>query len=195
MEEDETDMMPPLVFEQPIMSSEPNNLGATLRGGGPIIEELPTVPENEERAIVLFKPVNNASMFQSPSSYSISVDSNIISGFKNQGLWGSNSNPIRASKDEEEKQDNNLGTTNRNLAVVPWVPSKFPQAAEIPQTNASELMEAEYAEATTMDIEDESAGVNQIPGNEFSGMGGVWSQHCIVPQPPENTSTPIVWFR
>lgn len=84
MEEDETDMMPPLVFEQPIMSSEPNNLGAKLRGGGPIIEELPTVPENEERAIVLFKPVNNASVFQSPSGYSISVDSNIISGFKSK---------------------------------------------------------------------------------------------------------------
>lgn len=56
-------------------------------------------------------------------------------------------------------------------------------------------MEADEAEATTMDIEDESVGANEMPGNEFGGMGGVWPQHCIVPQPPENTSTPIVWFR
>jgi hypothetical protein len=51
--------------------------------GGGVTEDL-ELPSNEERAIVLFKPVN-ASLFGSqPSNLSISVDSRIISGFKSK---------------------------------------------------------------------------------------------------------------
>lgn len=54
-------------------------------GDTPSIEEelLACDPlNNEERAIVLFKPMNNAGLVHSPSSFSVSSD--IISGFKSK---------------------------------------------------------------------------------------------------------------
>lgn len=45
----------------------------------PVIEELPDVAENEERAIVLFKPINTP-LFHSPSNFT--VDSDLISAIK-----------------------------------------------------------------------------------------------------------------
>lgn len=50
---------------------------------GGVMEDL-ELPSNEERAIVLFNPVN-ASLFHSqPSNLSFSVDSHIISGLKSK---------------------------------------------------------------------------------------------------------------
>jgi len=44
-----------------------------------------SISDNEERAIVLFKPVNNLHMLHhSPNDFSVSLDSNIISGFKSK---------------------------------------------------------------------------------------------------------------
>ena len=70
---------------------------------------------------------------------------------------------------------------------------------------ASELMEAEETGATTMDIEEDynNAGIGQVhpsvnvcgemPGSE--GLHQWQQQHCMMPQFPQNTSTPITWFR
>lgn len=52
----------------------------------PVIEELSTPPVNEERAVVLFKPVNTH-LLHSPSKFSVTVDSEIISGFKSKYLF------------------------------------------------------------------------------------------------------------
>ncbi|KAK3011054.1 hypothetical protein RJ639_012464 [Escallonia herrerae] len=180
MEEDETDV--PVAFEDKV-------------GGNVVIEELPQeVAGTEERAIVLFKPMN-ASLLQSPSGFSVNPD--LISGFKNQLLWPRKSDLLKATEDEAEGRD----TTNECLAVVPWVSSQFPPAAgaEDSQNVLPDSMEAEETEAAAMDVEDDYVSMEQRPGNqELGGMAvseGLhqWQQHCMIPQPPQHT--PIVWFR
>ncbi|KAK7845251.1 hypothetical protein CFP56_009873 [Quercus suber] len=152
-----------------------------------IIEDLELSPNNEEMAIVLFKPVNAPFVQHSPSNLSFSVDSELISGFK--------------------KEEASNAATRGCLAVVPWVPSQLPPmpATQMEAPEASELMEAEETGATTMDIEEDynNAGIGQVhpsvnvcgemPGSE--GLHQWQQQHCMMPQFPQNTSTPITWFR
>lgn len=73
MEEEEPEI--PLAFEQ-----------SGGGGGGPsvpVMEEFPRVATNEERALVLFKPMNTL-LLHSPSNFSVSVDSDMISSFKSK---------------------------------------------------------------------------------------------------------------
>ncbi|KAG8373937.1 hypothetical protein BUALT_Bualt11G0077100 [Buddleja alternifolia] len=74
IEDEECDI--PLVFEQ----SVPQEQRFGVR-----IEELPDLPENEERAIVIFSPPNPR--LQSPSNFSVSVDPHLISGFRSKYKW------------------------------------------------------------------------------------------------------------
>lgn len=168
------------------------------------VEDLELSPNNEEMAIVLFKPVNAPFIQHSPSNLSFSVDSELISGFKkDQFLQKRQSGPIN-SADEEEASN---AATRGCLAVVPWVPSQLPPmpATQMEAPEASELMEAEETGATTMDIEEDynNPGIGQVhpsvnvcgemPGSE--GLHQWQQQHCMMPQFPQNTSTPITWFR
>ena len=91
--------------------------------------------------------------------------------------------------------------TNDCLAVVPWIPSQFPSMPAT-QSEGPELMDAEGTGVSTMDIEeDNNAGMEQVHTNVNVGGGGSeglhqWQQqHCLYPQFPQNTSTPITWFR
>lgn len=124
-------------------------------------------------------------------------------------LFGSSQCGHVKSADEEEAMRDKNGDC---LAVVPWVPSQFPPApaTEIYRMDAPELMEeAEEMEATTMDIEEDNnnninASIEQGHPNvhAYGGVAGSdglhqWQQqyHCMIPQIPQNTSTPITWFR
>lgn len=155
--------------------------------------------ENEERALVLFNPpiINTHThahpypLFHSPpSDLSLSVNSDLLLGIKNQILWSSQSNAIKTA----ERQGSN---TNDCLAVVPWVASQIPLTSgpDVPRTEVSELMETEDMGEATMDVEESKPG----QGYEFNEMSeGIhqWQQqHCMIPQLPENTTTPIVWYR
>ncbi|XP_011017743.1 PREDICTED: uncharacterized protein LOC105120987 [Populus euphratica] len=172
--------------------------------------------DNEERAIVLFKPVNNLHLLhRSPNNFSVSLDSNIISGFRNQFLWSSQSGGVRSVEEEEAgaRRDN-------SMAVVPWVPSQTQPAflqeiiysnnASVPQT---ELMDSEEMGEAAMDIEEDnndqnysgSEGLGQAQENQAFGFGGIragsdglpqWQQqHCLVPQIPQNPNpTPVTWL-
>ena len=72
-----------VIFEQSMSERTiPSNI---KRLGGPVIEELPCVPENDERAIVLFKPMSTP-LSQSPSNFSVSVSPDLITGFKSKLL-------------------------------------------------------------------------------------------------------------
>lgn len=119
-------------------------------------------------------------------------------------LRGSSAYGHEKSAEEEEYM---RGRDNGCLAVVPWVPSQLPPASatEVSQTDAPEPMEeAEEVEAA-MDIEEtESASIEQghtSVHDVYSGIAGSdglhqWQQqHCMIPQIPQNTSTPITWFR
>ena len=57
------------------------------------VEDLELSPNNEEMAIVLFKPVNAPFIQHSPSNLSFSVDSELISGFKKGKLTPQNPFP------------------------------------------------------------------------------------------------------
>ncbi|RVW27940.1 hypothetical protein CK203_094116 [Vitis vinifera] len=168
MEEEE--MMFPVEFEQLLPEKQVENTR----------EEVDGIPLNAERAIVLFKPVNSPLM-QSPSKFSVSVDSDIISGFKNQFPWSSQPNLRKSVEDETASGERNT---------------------RVPQIEAVELMEeAEEMEVTTMDIEDNNLNPEQQQEHGFGGMRGSESlhqwqqQHCMTPQLPQNMSTPITWFR
>ncbi|XP_057980554.1 uncharacterized protein LOC131166222 [Malania oleifera] len=188
--------LPPILEEE-----EPELLFALEQSGGaPAMEELPSVPVNEERAIVLFKPMNTP-LLHSPSNFSISVDSDIISDFKN--FWSSQSNHIKPAEDEAI-QDSNTSAAKECLEVVPWVPSHVPQmpGIDVPQAEAAESMEAEEMEAAAMEIESNDLGTEQGQVNQHGGLKGdeglpQWQhQHCMTPQLPQiNTPTPIVWYQ
>ncbi|XAR63713.1 hypothetical protein NMG60_11023749 [Bertholletia excelsa] len=194
----EEDRDGPWVFEQP-MAPEENFASNTVQLGesGLVIEELPDVSKNDERAIVLFKPMNSP-LPQSPSNFSISVDSNIISGIKNQILCSNRCNAVKSADDEAARQGSETRAPNECLAVVPWFPSQnLPnRGLEAPQTEISELMESEEMDEATMDIEEDNGGGE--PGQGLSGINqGLqqWQQHCMIPQLPQITSTPIVWYK
>lgn len=163
----------------------------------PMTEELPSVPENEERALVLFRPMSTP-LLLSPSNFSVSVNSDIIAGIKNQIPWSVQT----SEEDEAERQGLNPIRANESLAVVPWVPSQFPstQGREVPEEN---LMESDDAGAATMDIEENNVVAETGKGWQLSGMSNVFpsqwqqqqQQHCMIPQLPQNMSTPVVWYR
>ncbi|CAI9766450.1 unnamed protein product [Fraxinus pennsylvanica] len=197
---EEEDSEIPMSFEQSVP-------GQSLVGNaeGLTIEELPGVPENQERSIVLYNPTNMP-LLQSPSNFSISVNPDLISGLKNQILWSSQSNNWRSENNEAVIEDKNSSATNNSLAVVPWVASQHHSAPGVevpPQADITGMMDDEVGEET-MDIEADNndvIGFEQRNVNDSSGMSlsdGLhhWQQQpCMIPQPPQNTVTPVVWYR
>lgn len=105
-----------------------------------------------------------------------------------------------SAEDEAERHGLNPIRANESLAVVPWVPSHIPstQGTEVPEEN---LMDSDDAEAATMDIEENNVVAETGKGWQLSGMSNVFpsqwqqQQHCMIPQLPQNTPTPIVWYR
>ncbi|XVF19053.1 hypothetical protein REPUB_Repub11eG0077100 [Reevesia pubescens] len=174
----------------------------------PIIEEeesFPTPPENQERAIVLFTPLlhhhysnSNTPLMCAPSTFSISLNSDLISGFNNQFLRATemNSADVDEAKTEESKK-----AREGCLVVIPWVPSHF---ASI-ESRDGELEFAESMEADEMDVEENNSnnvGMEQEHGYEYEYEGGLKPSeafhnrpqlHCMIPQPPQNPFTPITW--
>ncbi|KAI4352720.1 hypothetical protein L6164_006942 [Bauhinia variegata] len=198
VEEEDSNIPNPLIYEQqPVAMAEEKQVRSDL----PVIEELPSASDNQENAIVLFKPVNTPYLV-SPSNFSVTVDSDIISGIKNQFARSRHSERLRSAEEEARCRDK----TNDQLAVVPWVPSQFPPASSVYVANmeAPELMEAEEMGEASMDIEEDNSNSNIDTGHPtlYGGItdagGGLhqWQQqHCMIPQVPLNTSTPITWTR
>lgn len=79
IEEEECEI--PMAFEH----SPPLEQGfGSNSAGGLKIEELPSEPSNDERAIVLFQPSNPNPLLHSPSSFTVSVNPHLISMFKSK---------------------------------------------------------------------------------------------------------------
>lgn len=190
----------PIAFEQ---ATTYPSFGSNAVKRGLVIEELPSVPANEERAIVLFKPMNTQPM-HSPSNFSVKVDPQFLNGFKSQVFWDNTANAFRLVDANEAAQQDDSSSAKECLAVVPWVPSQFPSAAEaevLSQPDVSDMMDAEDMEGVAMDIEDNSVDVEPriaVDAGAVSVNDGLhhWQQqHCMTTtQPPQNTSTPIPWY-
>ncbi|XP_065880306.1 uncharacterized protein [Euphorbia lathyris] len=189
----------------PIMEEEEPENGAVVDHQYLAEEKEAMVDENQERAIVLFKHVNNRPlMLHSPCNFSVSVDSDLISGIKNQYPWPSCSGNTKSTK--EEAIDN-------SMAVVPWVPSQlhftqgtdlsqlhFTQGTDLSGAEAPDLMDAEQDGESAMEIEGNDAAEtllqNGLDGTRVNeGLHQWQQQHCLIPQLPFNTSTPIPWSR
>ncbi|XVE98868.1 hypothetical protein REPUB_Repub03eG0145800 [Reevesia pubescens] len=171
----------------------------------PIIEEEESFPENQERAIVLFSPPllhnskdSNTPLLRSPATLTISLNSDLISGFKNQLLRASD---MKSADNNETEAEESKRVREGCLAVVPWVPSQIPSV----ESRDGELEEApESMEADEMDIEENNSDnvrMEQEHGYEFGGLKAGeaihhWpqqQQHCMIPQPPQNPFTSISW--
>nr|KYP67542.1 hypothetical protein KK1_023885 [Cajanus cajan] len=161
----------------------------------PIVEEEESSPlplPNEERALVLFKP-----LLHSPSSYSLTLDPHLISGIRNnQFLWSKQCDHVTGSQSREKDND--------ELALVPWVPSpsyKFSNADDSDNSANAELMEADEVEegegaaSMMMDIEQENEAKTSTSTIQYPGITEGFQQHCLLPQLPHTTSTPITWTR
>ncbi|MED6157617.1 hypothetical protein PIB30_024932 [Stylosanthes scabra] len=176
-------------------------------------------PPNEERALVLFKPLMHSS-----SPFSLTLHSDLLSQLKNEGHWSkqgdSDCERLIRSTVEKEEQDKR----NRGMAIVPWAPSSIlPQDSNTANT---ELMEADQMApepeegSVMMDVENPQEEESSSMVNSSTAMlnlsngGGVlvggaaatpegfnqWQQqqqqqHCLWPHLPQNMSTPITWTR
>lgn len=176
--------LPPIMEEEdptvplPVEQQMPEELMSAMPefGAGMIDAELP-IALNEEKALVLYKAVDNPfALSPGSSNVSFSVHSDLIHGLKNQAFWPANPNAVIL----EEISNDEKSVVANNLAVVPWVP---PQQYDSRVMHTEEPMEAEEDDGgASMEVEEDiQQGVHQ------------WPQHCLTPQAPENTSTPIMW--
>lgn len=133
------------------------------------------LPLNEERALVLYKPV--ASGFES-----IRVDPKLIEGLKNRAFWHSTPRPVRI---EEIPLDEAFSNSS---AVIPWVAQTGPNTMFV-----EEPMEAEEGtyENESMEIEEDSNQVNINNTRDVGENMHSWQQHCFAPGLPQNASTPV----
>ena len=101
---------------------------------------------------------------------------------------------MKSADFDEAKNEQSKKAMEGCLAVVPWVPSV--------ESRDGELEVPDSMEADEMDVEEnnsDNARMEQRHGYEFGGLKpseGLhhWSQqHCMMPQPPQNPFTPIIW--
>ncbi|EOY32080.1 hypothetical protein QUC31_019553 [Theobroma cacao] len=162
----------------------------------PIIEEEESFTENQDKAIVLFNP-----LLRSPSALSLSLNSDLISGFKNQFLRASH---MKSADFGETKTEQSSKATEGCLAVVPWIPCQIPAV----ESRDGQLELPESMEADEMDIENNiinnngnsnNARMEQELAYEYGGLKPSetlhhWpQQHCMIHQPPQNPFTPVTW--
>lgn len=183
--------IPPVAEENPAIQFPPEQQMSEL--SPEIIDSELRV--NEERAIVLYNPAD--SPFE--ANYSIRVDSKLINGLKNRAFWPSNPNPVRI---EEIPMEGNQNASTNSLAVIPWIASQPSETNQTAETNmyVEEPMEAEeVCGDASMDIEQEMDQVSHSNINDngnCSVMGEnmhSWLNHCLIPGPPQNNSTPVMW--
>ncbi|KAL5974198.1 hypothetical protein ACLOJK_030861 [Asimina triloba] len=202
IEEEETAIPP--VFGQPMLDEHLDvNAGQSAAG---MEEVVPSLLPNEERALVLYKPVYTP-FFQSSDSANVSfaVNTDLVPGLKGHPN-------IMTEEAYEASMDENVASSNRCLAVVPWVPTNQPPVSLSQQerrdwadgNRLSERMECEEMDVATMEVEEEDPaayGGGEEQARASAGTGGVegmtiqqWQQqHCMTLQIPQNNSTPIMW--
>ncbi|CAA2999126.1 Hypothetical predicted protein [Olea europaea subsp. europaea] len=192
IEEEESEV--PMSFEQSVLEERLVGNKESLT-----VDELSSIQDNQERSLVLFNPTN-APLVQSPSNFTIFVNPDLISGLKSKVLWSSQSINWKLENNEDVAEDGNSSASNKCLAVVPWLLSHDNSApgVEVSQTDNTGMIDPEEVGEATMDIE---ADNNMTVEHESGGMSlseGLhhWQQQpCMIPQPPQNTATPIVWYR
>eukprot|EP01018_Ginkgo_biloba_P027633 Gb_18529 [translate_table: standard] len=183
-----------------------------------MVPEPPPVVPNEEKALVLYKPVNPPIFPGGPAAGSadlpIKFNANCLPNY--QATWQMNSMvnmpdlfrfvraPDSAWNSENLKRSESNPVDNR-LAVVPWVPSQFPSATQESSSNEKLSCDNGIECIDSMPVEDEDAismeedPMQPPPSSTIActgvtnetGIEGVQWQHCMTPQPPQNTQ--VMW--
>ncbi|KAG8380915.1 hypothetical protein BUALT_Bualt06G0066300 [Buddleja alternifolia] len=114
------------------------------------------------------------------------------------------SNSLKLPNNEAAEDNNNSDASNDTLVVVPWVLSQLPFASGTEfssQDDNSEMMDVQEVDEASMDVEDGNGielrnNINEVGMMGFNEGFHQWQkQHCMIPQPPRNTTTPLVWYR
>ncbi|KAG1364532.1 hypothetical protein COCNU_11G013590 [Cocos nucifera] len=192
MEEEDPAVPVALEFEQQQL---PRDLMSGGRGmpesASTMTDAVPVPALNEERALVLYKPVDTQLLFSpAQSNVSLRVSSDLIHGLKNQAFRSGN----------QMRMEDKSAVSSNCLAMVPWVPNQgfvvtTGSGVTTVQSKVSpETMEAEQIESVSMEVEEEGDQARQASIDEGAGGEGFhqWQQHCMTQFPP-NTSTPIMW--
>ncbi|CAN6277542.1 unnamed protein product [Urochloa humidicola] len=144
---------------------------------------------SEDKALVLYKPVDNSVAFgPGISSSSFIVSSDLIRGLKSHAF-----NQVNYHELEDESPER-----SNSLALVPWKPPQISirsdewAASEPESAQTSEvLMEADETEVTSMDFE-------EAPEATARGLDGdnihQW-QHCMTLPSLPNPSAHVMWSR
>ncbi|KAM0943242.1 hypothetical protein DsansV1_C13g0120161 [Dioscorea sansibarensis] len=181
----------PLVFQQQLLSEQ---IGSAAPEVDAVIEDVPLIPVNEERAIILYKPIDSP-LYLSPSSSNVSftVSSDMLPRLKNQAFLCQNSNLGVSNSLINCKE-----AANDTLAVVPWAPTKTSATSWLQFEGSSSSVSIEPVEAeeegASMEVEEES---EQTSGSGTgTGVFQQWhQQHCMTPEIPTTTTTttPVMW--
>ncbi|XP_039120258.1 uncharacterized protein LOC120256647 isoform X2 [Dioscorea cayenensis subsp. rotundata] len=183
----------PLVSQQQLLSEQ---IGSAAPEVDAVVEDVPLIPVNEERAIVLYKPIDTP-LYLSPSSSnaSFTVSSDMLPGLKNQAFLCQNSNLSVSNLLINCKE-----AANDALAMVPWVPTQatatsWSQVEGSSSSVSIEPMEAEE-ECASMELEEESEQASS--SGTGAGVFQQWQrQHCMMPEIPTATTTtattPVMW--
>ncbi|GMH17952.1 hypothetical protein Nepgr_019793 [Nepenthes gracilis] len=176
--------LPPIIEEEeaeiPLDFDQPLTIDVEEQPTLPVIEELPSVPQKEDRAIVLFKSMNSP-LFQCPSSFSL--DPGLLSNFKNKSIW--HSQPNRFIGEDEMKENNNSAAKNKCLAVVTWAPPHKLNRGPRTEVSQGEVLESMDPEA--MEVEDNAASISVGMTNEFD------SARNETPVDMSPASVPLNW--
>lgn len=176
-------------------------------------EPMPAAP-NDEKALVLYKPVNPPVFPGGPAAGSpdLPIKCNTTS-LLNHKAWQIQANlpdlfrfarPSDSGSISVSRRTLDIKPVDNRLAVVPWVPSQFQRSTEqLPfnqkscddSTETSEPMAMEDEDMVSMEEDPVQPQQPLIPSaslaSEMVTDGMQWQQHCLTPQTPVNQ--PVMW--
>ncbi|KAM7273719.1 hypothetical protein ACFE04_028383 [Oxalis oulophora] len=176
----------------------------------PIMEQVVEVEEdalNQERAIVLFNPSPTNQINTNNFTLSVHPHHLIISPYNTttNRLFTPSDFPNIKWEDDNDDHQSDQHQENKCLAVVPWVAPLLPPTNQPiihlsqSEQDAPQFMEADECGPAAMDVED--GGYALVDPYDSNGLP--WQQqqqqqqqqHCLIPQMPTTTSTPVTWFQ
>lgn len=175
-------------------------------------EPLPYVP-NDEKALVLYKPVNPPIFPGLPAAGSpdlpIKFSTNYFSNHKAWEIQGRGNLPDLFHLARQSDPASNMKSlaskpVDNHLAVVPWTPSKFPTCVQEFSSDQKAGCDNVTANEDQMMMDDDNEALMEedpiLPpqaitacnnvANEIGSDGLQW-QHCMTPQSPLNTQ--VMW--
>lgn len=175
-------------------------------------QPMPAVP-NDEKALVLYKPVNPPVFPGGPAAGSpdlpMKFNTNCLLNHKAWQIQANLPDLFRFARPSDSasisvgRRTLDIKPVDNSLAVVPWVPSQFQRSADQLSFNQKSCDEStENEEPVAMEDEDmvlmeEDPVQPQQPVITSTSLAsemvtdGVQWQHCLTPQPPVNP--PVMW--